>query len=94
MMSSTINETAKPVICRGYRLQWESAQNTHVLLYPEGMVKLNGSASEILRRCDGARTMQEIVADLESAFGATHLSGDVSSFVSWALEKKWVELRP
>jgi pyrroloquinoline quinone biosynthesis protein D len=92
-MSGAIDETSKPAICRGYRLQWEPAQNTHVLLYPEGMVKLNGSASEILKRCDGARTMKEIVADLESAFNATNLSGDVNSFVSWALEKKWVELR-
>ena len=40
---------------RGFRLQWEPAQKAHVLLYPEGMVKLNGSAGEILKRCDGER---------------------------------------
>ena len=27
-----------------YRFQWEAAQNAYVLLYPEGMVKLGGSA--------------------------------------------------
>jgi pyrroloquinoline quinone biosynthesis protein D len=32
-----------------FRLQWEPAQNAHVLLYPEGMVKLNQSAGEILK---------------------------------------------
>ncbi len=26
---------------RGYRLQWEAAQESHVILYPEGMAKLN-----------------------------------------------------
>jgi pyrroloquinoline quinone biosynthesis protein D len=64
-----------------------------VLLYPEGMVKLNGSAGEILKRCDGERTLLDIVADLESAFNATGLSSDVSTFVSIALERKWLEIR-
>ncbi len=56
-----------PAIGRGFRLQWEPAQKAHVLLYPEGMVKLNGSAGEIMKRCDGERTIAEIiVADLEA----------------------------
>ena len=38
---------ARPAIAAGMRLQWESAQEAHVLLYPEGMVKLNGSAGAI-----------------------------------------------
>jgi pyrroloquinoline quinone biosynthesis protein D len=85
--------TAKPAIRRGYRLQWEPAQNAHVLLYPEGMVKLNTSAGEILSRCDGERTLAEIIADLEQTFGASELSGDVNAFVSMALQNKWLELR-
>ena len=31
----------------GYRFQYEPAQKGHVLLYPEGMIKLNESASAI-----------------------------------------------
>jgi pyrroloquinoline quinone biosynthesis protein D len=84
---------AKPSISRGFRLQWEPAQNAHVLLYPEGMVKLNASAGEILKRCDGERTLAEITTDLEQAFGATNLSADVTAFVSYALEQRWLELR-
>jgi pyrroloquinoline quinone biosynthesis protein D len=85
--------TSKPVIGRGFRLQWEQAQQAHVLLYPEGMVKLNGSAGEILKRCDGERTLLDIVADLESTFSATGLSSDVTTFVSIALERQWLEIR-
>jgi pyrroloquinoline quinone biosynthesis protein D len=85
--------TARPLIGRGFRLQWESAQNSHVLLYPEGMVKLNGSAGEIMKRCDGERTLAEITADLEQAFGAADLSVDVTAFVSFALDQKWLEIR-
>jgi pyrroloquinoline quinone biosynthesis protein D len=89
----TISPTAKPAIGRGFRLQWEPAQNAHVLLYPEGMVKLNGSAGEILKRCDGTRSVAAIVEDLEQAFNATHLTKDVTSFMSIAIERKWLEMR-
>jgi pyrroloquinoline quinone biosynthesis protein D len=92
MNARAIDPSARPVIGRGFRLQWEPAQQAHVLLYPEGMVKLNGSAGEILKRCDGARTVGEIVADLETAFGATNLSGDVTQFVSFAVTKHWLEI--
>lgn len=86
-----VSALARPRIGRGFRLQWEPAQNAHVLLYPEGMVKLNTSAGEIMSRCNGKRTLAEIVAELEHAFGMAGLSGEVSAFVSLALEKKWLE---
>jgi pyrroloquinoline quinone biosynthesis protein D len=85
--------SAKPAIARGFRLQWEPAQNAHVLLYPEGMVKLNGSAGEILKRCDGNRDVDAIVEDIERAFDATGLTNDVTAFLTLAAERKWIELR-
>lgn len=88
-----IEASARPAIGRGFRLQWEEAQNAFVLLYPEGMVKLNASAGEILKRCQGDHTIAEIVADLEQTFEATNLSEDVMAFIAMALEKKWLELR-
>ena len=91
-MNEILN-TAKPLIGRGFRLQWEPAQNAHVLLYPEGMVKLNASAGEILSRCDGKRTLDEIIADLERTFSQGGLTQDVTSFVAYALGQKWLEIR-
>jgi pyrroloquinoline quinone biosynthesis protein D len=82
---------AKPRVARGFRLQWEEAQGCHVLLYPEGMVKLNRSAGEILTRCTGTATVAEIVADLETAFGASNLQGDVESFLDMARQQRWVD---
>lgn len=87
-------ESSKPKVGRGYRLQWEAAQNAHVLLYPEGMVKLNGSAAEIMTRCSGERTVADIVADLETTYGASGLTNDVTSFVAFALEQRWLEIAP
>ena len=80
-----------PRVARGFRLQWEEVQGCHVLLYPEGMVKLNRSAGEILTRCTGAATVAEIVADLETAFGATRLQGDVERFLDMARQQRWVD---
>ncbi len=90
---SGISDAAKPAVAHGMRLQWEPAQEAHVLLYPEGMVKLNSSAGAIMSRCDGVRTVAEIVADLERTYGLTGLSGDVAAFVALALDKHWLELR-
>ena len=88
-----ISVTARPLVGRGFRLQWEPAQSAHVLLYPEGMVKLNGSAGEIMSRCDGERMLAQIIADLEHTFDVTGLTDDVTAFVSMAVEKKWLEIR-
>ena len=93
MSEARITPDAVIELERQYRFQWEPAQQSHVLLYPEGMVKLNASAGEILKRCDGERTVGEIVADLETAFDATNLTDDVTSFVSFAVTKHWLEIR-
>jgi pyrroloquinoline quinone biosynthesis protein D len=88
----TISPTARPAIGHGLRLQWEPAQGAHVLLYPEGMIKLNGSAGEIMKRCDGLRTVSEITAELERAFSTSNLGADVEAFIRLALERKWLEI--
>ena len=88
-----VSGDSRPAIPRGLKLQWEPAQDAHVLLYPEGMVKLNGSAGAILARCDGVRTVAQIVADLESAFSTSGLTDDVTAFVALALERRWLELK-
>lgn len=92
-MSPEPGPASRPAVNPRFRLQWEEAQGAHVLLYPEGMVKLNGSAGEILKRCDGTATIDAITADLEKAFGASGLRGDVVAFLAVAVEKHWVELR-
>jgi pyrroloquinoline quinone biosynthesis protein D len=95
--STAVNAAALPDHCvtqiaRGLRLQWEPAQDCHVLLYPEGMVKLNQSAGEILSRCDGVRDLATLVAALEQAFSAQGLRGDVEAFLRLAAERGWVQL--
>lgn len=73
-----------------FRLQWEASQNTHVLLYPEGMVKLNTSAAEILKRCDGTHDMASLVAELEQAFATTGLAAEIHAFLAQARVRGWL----
>ncbi|MFO7287584.1 MAG: pyrroloquinoline quinone biosynthesis peptide chaperone PqqD [Gammaproteobacteria bacterium] len=89
---SAISPTAKPKLGRNFRLQWEPAQQAHVLLYPEGVVKLNGSAGAIMSRCDGTRTLGEIVGDLERTYATAGLAADVEAFVALAVERQWLEV--
>ncbi len=86
-----MDAAARPRIGHGFRLQWEEAQGCHVLLYPEGMVKLNRSAGEILSRCDGATPVATVIADLERAFAATGLGADVEAFLEMAVKQRWIE---
>lgn len=90
---SNLSAEGQPRIRSGLRLQWEPAQECHVLLYPEGMVRLNQSAAEILRRCDGTHSLGWIVADLELAFDVSGLESEVLAFVTEAVQRRWVELQ-
>ena len=81
----------RPVKVAHYRLQWEEVQKSWVLLYPEGMVKLNASAGEIMQRLDGVKTVQAVIDELENQFGATDLSADVLDFLAIAQRQGWVK---
>jgi pyrroloquinoline quinone biosynthesis protein D len=81
----------RPAIRHGFRLQWEPAQNAHVMLYPEGMIKLNASAAEILRRCDGSHTVEEIIAELERVFQMAGLKDEIGQFLTAAAGHGWLQ---
>ncbi|PIJ50715.1 pyrroloquinoline quinone biosynthesis protein PqqD [Erwinia sp. OLTSP20] len=83
-----------PCFRRGFRLQWEEAQQCHVILYPEGMARLNDSAAAILLLVDGERRISDIVASLHSRFPqVAELEADVIEFFATAYQQKWILLR-
>ena len=75
-----------------FRMQYEKAQGCYVLLFPEGMIKLNPSAAEILKRVDGRSTENAICAELRQAFpdAPDDLEEDVHAFLLHAEQKKWI----
>ncbi|MBI1733395.1 MAG: pyrroloquinoline quinone biosynthesis peptide chaperone PqqD [Gammaproteobacteria bacterium] len=89
----TITDAHVPFITPQFRFQWEEVQNCHVILYPEGMVKLSASAGEILRRCDGLRNVGAIITDLEQQFPGADLGPDVRKFLEDAHAHGWIRTR-
>lgn len=89
--ATTIGLTDQPRMASHYRLQWEKVQNSWVLLYPEGMVKLNGSAGEIMQHLDGVKTVQTVIDNLEKQFETTELASDVLDFLAIAQRQGWVK---
>ncbi|MGH8355159.1 MAG: pyrroloquinoline quinone biosynthesis peptide chaperone PqqD [Pseudomonas sp.] len=90
---SDIIQQKVPAIRRGYRLQWEQVQGCHVLLYPEGMIKLNDSAGEILRQVDGRRSVAAIIGELQGRFpDVPGLDEDILTFLEVAHAQFWIEL--
>jgi pyrroloquinoline quinone biosynthesis protein D len=79
-----------PSVAKPFRFQWEEAQACFVLLYPEGMVKLNTAAGEILKRCDGQRTVDDIIGELQEQFSVPDLADDVLEFFVEADGKGWI----
>lgn len=77
----------------GYRFQYEPAQQGHVLLYPEGMIKLNDSAALIGGLINGERTVAAIIAELGVQFaGVPELGDDIEQFMEVARAEHWITL--
>ena len=80
-----------PRLSRRLRLQYEAAQTRWVLLYPEGMVQLNDSAAEILRRCDGRHSVADIVSELETLFDTQGIAAQVQSLIDEGTQRGWLD---
>jgi len=89
-----MNENSIAAFRRGYRMQWEAAQDTYVVLYPEGMAKLNETAAAILELVDGKQNIAAIIATLDNRFPeAGGVGPDVLEFLQSAYEQKWIQFR-
>lgn len=89
-MSATIDENTVPALAPTYRFQWEEAQDCYVVLYPEGMVKLSGSAGEIMKLCDGNNKVKTIVNNLQQQFQTHNIQDDVINFIETAYNNGWI----
>lgn len=87
-----INRSQPIMLGNGYRLQWEPAQKSHVLLYPEGMIKLNRTAALILSKIDNKRNLQQIMQELQTQFPDADIDEDVELFINKAIEQRWLNL--
>ena len=89
-----IADEARPRLPRGVRLREDKVRARWVLLAPERILKINPIAVEILRLCDGSRTLGEIVRDLAARFNAPpeRIGADVRALLDSLVEKRMAEL--
>ena len=89
----SFDRSKTPTWRQGYRFQYEPAQKGHVLLYPEGMIKLNESAALIGGLIDGELDVAAIIAALDAQFpGVPELGDDIEQFMEVARAEHWIEL--
>jgi pyrroloquinoline quinone biosynthesis protein D len=67
----------RPRLVTGARLQFDDVRDEHVLLVPEGVVRLNPTAAEVLELCDGERSLDDIVGALAARYDGADLGDDV-----------------
>jgi len=70
----------RPRLVDGARLQYDDVRGEHVLLIPEGAVRLNETAAQVLELCDG-RTLDEITAVLSARYEGMSVQSDVCELV-------------
>jgi coenzyme PQQ biosynthesis protein PqqD len=67
----------RPRLADGTRLHHDEVRDEHVLLVPEGAVRLNETAVHVLELCDGRRTLEEISATLSERYSGADVTDDV-----------------
>jgi pyrroloquinoline quinone biosynthesis protein D len=77
----------RPRLATGARLRYDDVRDEHVLLVPEGAVRLNPTAVEVLELCDGERSLDEIVVVLSARYGGADLRDDVQGLIDGMAQK-------
>ncbi len=76
-----------PRLVTGARLRYDEVREEHVLLIPEGVVRLNPTAAEVLELCDGERSLDEIVGTLSVRYDGSDVRDDVLELIDGMAHK-------
>ena len=70
-----------PRLVTGARLRYDEVREEHLLLVPEGAVRLNPSAAQVLELCDGEHSLEDIVGVLTGRYNGSDVAADVRGLV-------------
>jgi pyrroloquinoline quinone biosynthesis protein D len=71
----------RPRLVTGARLRYDEVREEHVLLIPEGVVRLNPTAAKVLELCDGERSLDDIAGALSTRYEGSDVRDDVLELV-------------
>ena len=77
----------RPRLATGARLSYDDVRDEHVLLIPEGAVRLNPTAVEVLELCDGERSVDDIARVLSERYDGADVRDDVAELVGAMAQK-------
>jgi coenzyme PQQ biosynthesis protein PqqD len=90
----TMGEDVIPKLPHGVRLKEDKVRSRWVLLAPERVLEPDDIAVEIIKRCDGSRTLGAVIDDLASTFKADRstVAADVRSILAFLSERRMIDL--
>jgi pyrroloquinoline quinone biosynthesis protein D len=77
----------RPRLVTGARLSYDDVREEHVLLIPEGAVRLNPTAAQVLELCDGERSLDDIAGVLSERYDGADVRDDVVELVDAMAQK-------
>jgi pyrroloquinoline quinone biosynthesis protein D len=77
----------RPRLVTGARLCYDEVREEHLVLIPEGAVRLNQTAAEVLELCDGERSIDDIVDALSARYSGIDVGDDVRGLLGAMAEK-------
>ena len=77
----------RPRLATGARLRYDEVREEHLLLIPEGVVRLNPTAAEVLGLCDGERSLDDIAGELSARYDGADVRDDVAELVDAMVQK-------
>ncbi len=84
-------DSSKPRLAPGCRWGGEAAR---VVLFPEGVIRVQGTGQRILELCDGERTFSELIVQLQQEYSeadAIVIRADACRFLEQLHDKRIVD---
>ena len=63
-----MDEQSRPALARGVRVRNDPLTGQPVLLFPEGVLPLDGTTHDIILRCSGEMTLESIILSLADEY--------------------------
>jgi pyrroloquinoline quinone biosynthesis protein D len=90
----SIGPGERPRLAAKARVQVDRVSGESILLYPEGVLVLNGTGAAIVDLCDGRRRFADLVDELGARYGApaAALAADVAEYLNRLRDHGLLEL--
>jgi pyrroloquinoline quinone biosynthesis protein D len=88
----SLENTSRPRLAAGCR--WAGEGENRMVVFPEGALRLQDTARAVLERCDGQRTFEQIVQELEATYSASDpvkIRQDAVAFLERLRQKRLVD---